>query len=48
MKRPLILIANAITWWRNSVKRLLETEFDVVGTETNGRALVRAASEKDA
>lgn len=40
-----ILIADDHTLVADLCKKLLETEFDVVGTVSNGRALVRAAAE---
>jgi CheY-like chemotaxis protein len=43
--RSRILIADDHTLVADLCKKLLEAEFDVVGTVTNGRALVRAASE---
>jgi DNA-binding NarL/FixJ family response regulator len=45
MYRSRILIADDHTLVAELCKKVLETEFDVVGTVTNGRALVRAASE---
>jgi DNA-binding NarL/FixJ family response regulator len=42
-KRPRILIADDHTLVAELCRKLLETEFDVVGTVNNGRALVRAA-----
>ena len=42
-KRPRILIADDHTLVAELCRKLLETEFDVVGTVSNGRALVRAA-----
>jgi DNA-binding NarL/FixJ family response regulator len=44
-KRPRILIADDHTLMADLCKRLLETEYDVVGTVNNGRAMVRAAAE---
>src|SRR6201999_3572957 len=41
--RPRILIADDHTLIADLCKRLLETEFEVVGTVGDGRALVRAA-----
>jgi len=41
--RPRILIADDHTLVAELCKKLLETEFEVVGTVSNGRALVRAA-----
>ena len=43
--RPRILIADDHTLVADLCKRLLETEFDVVGTVSNGRAMVRAVAE---
>jgi DNA-binding NarL/FixJ family response regulator len=43
--RPRILIADDHNLVAELCKKLLETEFDVVGTASNGRALVRAAGE---
>jgi DNA-binding NarL/FixJ family response regulator len=43
--RPRILIADDHTLVAELCKKLLETEFDVVGIVTNGRALVRVAAE---
>jgi DNA-binding NarL/FixJ family response regulator len=43
--RPRILIADDHNLVAELCKRLLETEFDVVGTVSNGRALVRAVGE---
>ena len=40
-----VLIADDHTLVADLCKKLLETEFDVVGTVSNGRALVRAAAE---
>lgn len=42
-KRPRILIADDHTLVAELCRKLLETEFDVVGTVNNGRALVRTA-----
>lgn len=44
-KRPRILIADDHTLVADLCRKLLETEFDVVGIVDNGRALVRAAVE---
>ena len=44
-KCPRILIADDHTLMAELCKRLLETEYDVVGTVNNGRAMVRAAAE---
>lgn len=43
--RPRVLIADDHTLVADLCKRLLETEFEVVGTVNNGRALVRAVAE---
>jgi DNA-binding NarL/FixJ family response regulator len=43
--RPRILIADDHTLVAELCKRLLESEFDVVGIVANGRALVRVAAE---
>ena len=43
--RPRILIADDHTLVADLCKKLLETEFDVVGTVCDGRALVRRAAE---
>jgi DNA-binding NarL/FixJ family response regulator len=43
--RSRILIADDHTLVAELCKKLLETEFDVVGTVSDGRALVRAAAE---
>ena len=45
MNRPRILIADDHNLVAELCKRLLEIEFDVVGTVSDGRALVRAAGE---
>jgi DNA-binding NarL/FixJ family response regulator len=45
INRPRILIADDHNLVAELCKRLLETEFNVVGTVSNGRALVRAAAE---
>jgi DNA-binding NarL/FixJ family response regulator len=45
IKRPRILIADDHTLVAELCKRLLETEFDVVGMVSDGRALLRAALE---
>jgi DNA-binding NarL/FixJ family response regulator len=45
IKRPRILIAGDHTLVAELCKRLLETEFDVVGMVSDGRALLRAALE---
>jgi DNA-binding NarL/FixJ family response regulator len=43
--RPRILIADDHTLVAELCKRLLETEFDVIGMVSDGRALVRAAEQ---
>jgi DNA-binding NarL/FixJ family response regulator len=43
-QRPRILIADDQTLMADLCKKLLEPEFDVVGTVNNGRALVQAAA----
>jgi DNA-binding NarL/FixJ family response regulator len=45
ISRPRILIADDHTLVAELCKRLLETEFDVIGIVSDGRALVRAAVE---
>lgn len=45
MNRPRVLIADDHTLVADLCKRLLETEFEVVGIVNNGRALVRAVPE---
>jgi DNA-binding NarL/FixJ family response regulator len=45
MKRTSILMADDHTLILEAFKRLLEPEFDVVGTVTDGRSLLEAASE---
>jgi len=42
---PRILIADDHTLVAEACRKLLESEYDVVGTVSNGRALVRAAAE---
>ena len=44
-KRSRILIADDHTLIAELCKRLLETDFDVIGTVSDGRSMVRAASE---
>lgn len=44
-KRPRILIADDHTLVADLCRKLLETDFEVVGVVNNGRALVRAAAE---
>ncbi len=43
--RPRILIADGHIFVADLCKKLLESEFDVIGTVGNGRAMVRAAAE---
>ncbi|HTS56876.1 MAG TPA: response regulator transcription factor [Terriglobales bacterium] len=45
MTRPRVLIADDHNLVAELCKKLLEAEFDVVGTVSDGRALVRAAAE---
>jgi DNA-binding NarL/FixJ family response regulator len=45
MTRPRVLIADDHNLVAELCKQLLETEFDVVGVASNGRALVQVASE---
>lgn len=45
MNRPRILIADDHTLVADLCRKLLETEFDVVGTVSNGRVMVRTAIE---
>ncbi len=45
MKRPRILLADDHTLIVEALRRLLETEFDVVGTVSDGRALLKAAAQ---
>jgi DNA-binding NarL/FixJ family response regulator len=45
MKRPRILLADDHTLMAEALQHLLETDFDVVGTVSDGRALIKAASE---
>jgi hypothetical protein len=42
--RPTVMIADDHTFVADACKRLLEPEFDVVGTVGDGRALVRIAA----
>jgi len=44
--RPRILIADDHTLVADLCRQLLETDFEVVGTVNNGRALVRVAAER--
>jgi DNA-binding NarL/FixJ family response regulator len=45
MKRPRILLADDHTLMAEALQHLLETDFDVVGTVSDGRALITAAAE---
>jgi DNA-binding NarL/FixJ family response regulator len=45
MGRPRVLLAEDHTGIAEELRRLLETEFDVVGTVADGRALLRAADD---
>jgi DNA-binding NarL/FixJ family response regulator len=45
MKRPRILLADDHTLMAEALQHLLETDFDVVGTVSDGRALIKAAAE---
>jgi DNA-binding NarL/FixJ family response regulator len=45
MKRPRILLADDHTLMVEALKHLLQAEFDVVGTVSDGRALLKAAAE---
>ena len=47
LSRPRILIADDHTLVADLCRRLLETEFEVVGTVSNGRAMVRTAVERN-
>jgi DNA-binding NarL/FixJ family response regulator len=44
MTRPRILLADDHTMMAEALRALLQTEFDVVGTVSDGRALLRAAA----
>ncbi len=43
--RPRILVADDHTLVAELCRKLLETEFEVVGVVSNGRAMVRSACE---
>lgn len=45
MKRPRILLADDHTLIVEALKHLLQADFDVVGTVSDGRALLKAAAE---
>jgi DNA-binding NarL/FixJ family response regulator len=45
MKRPRILLADDHTLMVEALKHLLQADFDVVGTVSDGRALLKAAAE---
>ena len=45
MKRPRILLADDHTLMVEALKHLLQVDFDVVGTVSDGRALLKAAAE---
>lgn len=45
MKRPRILLADDHVLMAEALRHLLQTEFDVVGTVSDGRALLKAAGE---
>ncbi len=45
MKRPRILLADDHKLMAEALQHLLQTDFDVVGTVSDGRALIRAAAE---
>jgi DNA-binding NarL/FixJ family response regulator len=45
MKRPRILLADDHRLMAEALQHLLETDFDVVGTVSDGRALIKAAAE---
>jgi len=45
MKRPRILLADDHTLIAEALRHMLQSEFDVVGTVSDGRALVKAAAE---
>ena len=44
MTRPRILLADDHTMMAEALRALLQTEFDVVGTVSDGMALLRAAA----
>ena len=45
MKRPRVILADDHTLILDALKNLLEPEFEVVGTFTDGQALVECAPE---
>ena len=45
MKRPRILLADDHKLMAEALQHVLQTEFDVVGTVSDGRALIKAAGE---
>ena len=45
MKRPRILLADDHKLMAEALQHLLQTDFDVVGTVADGRALIKAAAE---
>jgi DNA-binding NarL/FixJ family response regulator len=45
MKRPMILLADDHKLMAEALQHLLQTDFDVVGTVSDGRALIKAAAE---
>jgi DNA-binding NarL/FixJ family response regulator len=45
MKRPRILLADDHTLMAEALQHLLQADFDVVGTVSDGRALIKAAGE---
>src|SRR5882762_11522725 len=45
MKRPRILLADDHKLMAEALQHLLQTEFDVIGTVADGRALIKAAAE---
>ncbi len=45
MRRPRILLADDHKLMAEALQHLLQTDFDVVGTVSDGRALIRAAAE---
>ncbi len=47
MNRPRILLADDHLMMREKVTRMLESEFDIIGTVTNGQALLDEAAVLD-
>jgi DNA-binding NarL/FixJ family response regulator len=45
MARPRILLADDHTMMAEALRHLLQVDFDVVGTVSDGRALLKAAAE---